>query len=315
MKKGVLTIFNLAIFATVVFGQNLVPNYSFEQYTTCPNASSQINFASPWYGPTNNSTEYLNSCSAMYNPSIAGAGQVPRTGNAYAAMWIFNGIPDYKEYLQVGLLDTLRTDSCYYVEFYVCLLRGCRFAANNIGAHFSQDTIWSTGTGYYLNITPDILLPGNPIISDTSNWVKIYGNYQANGGEKFITIGNFFSDANTDTISILPFPNYYGSYYLIDDVSVVKCSQMGLIPNNFNNEINLFPNPFSSATTLSSNSSFKDAELSIYDYHGNLMKQISNINGSSFNLQRENLSAGLYFLQLTQKDKLFRKYKIMISDN
>ena len=52
--------------------QNLVPNPSFETYTACPTAGSQIYYANPWTGPTTNSTGYYNSCSS--------ASGVPRCG-------------------------------------------------------------------------------------------------------------------------------------------------------------------------------------------------------------------------------------------
>src|SRR5438105_278491 len=42
--------------------QNLVPNYSFETYTSCPTGSSQIYLAVPWKGVTTNSSDYFNVC-------------------------------------------------------------------------------------------------------------------------------------------------------------------------------------------------------------------------------------------------------------
>jgi len=38
---------------------------------------------------------------------------------------------------------------------------------------------------------------GNPVITDTLNWIKISGIYAANGGEDHIIIGNFYDDART----------------------------------------------------------------------------------------------------------------------
>jgi hypothetical protein len=97
---------------------------------------------------------------------------------------------------------------------------GITYAVNNIGINFSNTSITNTGTGYILNLNPNILKFNNPIINDTLNWVEISGIYIANGGEKYITLGNFFDDANTDTINT---GNgwYLGAYYYIDDVSVI----------------------------------------------------------------------------------------------
>ena len=63
MKKIKFILFLLiSIFSFEGYGQvNLVPNYSFESYTTCPTASGQISYAVPWIG-TNSSTDYFSSC-------------------------------------------------------------------------------------------------------------------------------------------------------------------------------------------------------------------------------------------------------------
>jgi hypothetical protein len=303
----------LIVYAKFMLGQNLVPNYSFETYTACPNAASQINLATPWYGPTSNSTDYLNYCSPTRNPS-AGT-QSPRTGNGYASMWFYNpGMTDYKEYLQVELTDTLRSNTCYYVEFYVNLVNGVRFGVNNIGAHLSNQAIWTTGTGYYLNIAPHILLPGNPIITDTVNWTRISGTYTALGGEKFITIGNFFSDANTDTLAIQGFPYYFGSYYNIEDVSVVDCSSVGINEINSNINVQISPNPFSSETIIQTNRNLKNANLIVYNSIGQIVKQIKNLSGQTVTLSRDNLPNGLYFIRFTENNKIAVVDKLVIAD-
>jgi hypothetical protein len=66
------------------------------------------------------------------------------------------------------------------------------------------------------------------IIKDTLNWVKIEGSFIANGSERFITIGNFFDGAHTDTLFTLYWGwgvTYHG-VYLFDDVSVINCENI-----------------------------------------------------------------------------------------
>ncbi len=55
---------------------------------------------------------------------------------------------------------------------------------------------------------------------DTVNWVKIQGLYQANGGELYITIGDFLNDSSTIFQIADSTSNYYGAYYFIDDVNL-----------------------------------------------------------------------------------------------
>lgn len=79
--------------------------------------------------------------------------------------------------------------------------------------------------------------------------------------------------------------------------------------------ISLFPNPFSSSATLQLSDTYHNATLSIFNSSGQLMKQIKNISGRSFILNRDGLSSGLYFIQLTQNDKMSITDKLLIIDN
>jgi hypothetical protein len=89
----------------------------------------------------------------------------------------------------------------------------------------------------------------------------------------------------------------------------------GIKENDNNLNITIFPNPFFSQTTLHSNIIFNDAILTVYNSYGQQIKQIKNISGQTIILQRDNLSSGLYFLQLTQDNKTFARDKLIIIDN
>lgn len=214
--------------------QNLVPNWSFETYTVCPNASGQLPSATPWTAPTNNSGDYYNSCSSSYNvPNYLGGYQKAKEGSAFAAIWCtqMNGTgssSNYREYLQVQLNDTLTTFKCYYVEFFVNLYEYSRYGINNISANLDKNKYLTTGTGFVLNLPPHIMCYGNPVIKDTINWVKISGTYNSGGGEKYLTIGNFKNDNNTDTTSAIK--NSIGSYFFFDAVSVYSINPTGVLP-------------------------------------------------------------------------------------
>ena len=61
----------------------------------------------------------------------------------------------------------------------------------------------------------------NPLI-DVENWLKIEGEFKAEGGEKFLTIGNFFPAQQSNIID-LEYLTYLlpGAYYYIDDIELV----------------------------------------------------------------------------------------------
>jgi len=211
---------------------NLVSNYSFEQNYSC--GSSGGGGANYWESPTvvtNFQYSYANACSV--NPCCGvpsntfGYGwQYARTGVAYTGiLFSTNDGSNTRFYLQTQLIDSLKSNRCYYIEFFVNLFNYAKYANNNISLLVGDTAILSNNINpAYAN--PQILQYGNPCITDTLNWVKVGGIYLAHGGEKFITIGNFTDDFHTDSLRVR---NIGGnSSYNIDDVSVIPLDSLQL---------------------------------------------------------------------------------------
>ncbi len=217
----------IILLSKICFSQNLVPNPSFEDYTSCPDASSQLFYAIPWIAKDNNSVEYFNSCSSTRGvPNHGSSFQYAKTGQAYAGFWAYNGINNnYREYLQVQLNSILSVNNCYLITFYVNTDIG-NYAVNSIGGYISNIAIGSTtGSGSILNYEPQILKFMNPILKDSANWIEISSIYYSTGDENYLTIGNFYNDASTDTLST-GYSTYEGAYYNIDDVSVIAIDDL-----------------------------------------------------------------------------------------
>lgn len=87
--------------------------------------------------------------------------------------------------------------------------------------------------------------------------------------------------------------------------------------NELENEItvSVFPNPFSSTTTLQTSKIFKNATLTICNSFGQQIIQIKNIYGHTITLHRDNLPSGLYFIRMTQDNKTLITDKLIITDN
>jgi len=212
---------------------NIVPNYSFESTINCA-VSVGGGGANNWISPTYLSYaqySYFNACSinpccGVPNNTYGAGWQYARTGIAYAAMFFSsNDGSSIRYYLQTQLLDTLKAYHCYYIEFYVNLIKAAKCANNNISLFINDTGIGNNGLKP-VYLIPQILQYGNPIITDTLNWVRVGGIYTAQGSESFITIGDFTDDAHTDTVNISG-GNYPGGYY-IDDVSVIPLDSMQL---------------------------------------------------------------------------------------
>lgn len=212
---------------------NLVPNYSFEQYTVCPtgHTSDVPNF---WYKPDRRAARYFNACANNANPvfgvptnsSGLDGFQNAKTGQAYMALFYYNG-NNSRNYIQVKLLDSFKINKCYYAEYYVNLMNFYMLGCNNQSMLFTNNPIY-VDTANNLQI-----LPTNPqiqnsfIVTDTLHWVKIAGVFTAQGGEQYLTLGNFKNNAQTATRQIQP-TGYLGAAYYLEDVTVVPLDSFTL---------------------------------------------------------------------------------------
>ncbi|HYG51306.1 MAG TPA: T9SS type A sorting domain-containing protein, partial [Flavobacteriales bacterium] len=281
-----------------IFCQNLVPNPGFEVFTSCPDLSqdpNEINLAIPWYNPTTSSPDLYDTCS---DPGLAGVPhnfngyQHPHSGHAYAGVYVYGG-SSAREYLQVELLDTLVAGEQYSVEFYVNLTVNFSYhcAIDEIELLLSNNPITS-GNVYYLNYTAQIKSPPGVFITDTLNWTLVSGVYTALGGERYITIGNFKDDNNTDTIDVDPQSTAKQSYYYIDDVSITQITGVDETENNF--VFNIYPNPASNKVTIENNKHI--GSIFLYDMLGNVIKETS-LNDIRTEIDVSNLTGGVYFLK------------------
>ncbi len=208
---------------------NLVPNGDLEQYLTCPSNASlpQGKQSSPqyWYKPDKRGGGYWNACSPTLNVPFAatavGPGYQPaRSGVGYIGMYYRSG-NDVRNYFQVKLNDSLRAGKCYYGEYYVSLANGCNLGCNNQSMLLTAAPIYADTAKYKLIIpaSPQIMNAGN-IITDTVNWVKVSGVFTAVGGEQYLTLGNFKTDAETNYLVYYPGGSHFGALYFADDVAV-----------------------------------------------------------------------------------------------
>jgi hypothetical protein len=155
--------------------------------------------------------------------------QYPKTGNGYAGIAMFfdtasSNINNWREYIEVGLTSSLIKGQKYCVRFYTNKGNISCYAVKNIQAVLTNDSLLynDQNYGYITSVTP--IMEADSVITDTLNWIPIQTTYSAHGGERFLTIGNFSSGANTVYKYVWPFGGTPGSlgYYLIDDVSIYE---------------------------------------------------------------------------------------------
>jgi gliding motility-associated-like protein len=284
---------------------NLVPNPGFEIYTECPQFGGQVNFAPPWYDPTGASSDYFNTCStSSQNPLYSWAGsQAPYSGNSFMGFFVFiNNGSVSREYIQVKLNEPLHQGIEYCAEFYVSLADTSDYAVHNLGCLFTDTPVTHpTVPPFLINLQAQIVNDGsiNPL-NNTKIWTKIQGTFIAQGGEQYLTIGNFYDDSQSDTswIGGSGGGGYYFSYYYIDNVYVSFCNYVPpqvIIPNVFSPDNNSFNDVFFIKT-----SGVSSYNATIYNRWGievRTLSQNDSIWDGTYN--QKPLSEGVYFLSIT----------------
>lgn len=232
---------------------NLIPNPSFESNTGIPDNPSQIYKTGNWYDAYGTVDYYTNSSPVVYNsPTCSvnslnnGIGhQAPRTGNAYAGL-ILKAFPtstmfpayQYIEQMGTGLTSPLLKDHVYDFSMYYNTAEISTYMNNRLSAYFSvnqftlplgavHDTNWWNANINYIKtqVNHD---PSKHLIFDTLNWQNLQGCFIAQGGESYMTIGNFkdarfnsIQNTNTGFISqCIGTQNTDYCYLYIDDVSL-----------------------------------------------------------------------------------------------
>jgi OOP family OmpA-OmpF porin len=236
------------ILNSLVFGQNLVPNGSFEESNWCPSYADgfYVEAAKYWSNPTLGTSDYFHSCSTDYDtfqqrfmfsvPQNYVGDQDARTGNAYAG-FSYTQVDDpqlpwldqiYSEYMQVELIHELTAGKFYDLQFYVSNAF-TSICGNSVGALF-VNTEMNQPHQTIIQQQPQVQSDLNVFFCDSTKWFEIRKTFQATGGERFLIIGVFTplyqmqtSDYNGNIISG---PGQFGAneYLYVDDVSLTETS-------------------------------------------------------------------------------------------
>lgn len=303
-------------FTSICFGQNLVPNPSFEDTVQCPTPNSQLQYATGWVNPNGYSPDYFHSCANISNPNFGvpnsyNGFQNAKTGVAYGGIYMpVNAGNDLREYIQIQLTDTLIAGLEYLVKFHVSLADSSIFSVNSIGAYLSNSAI-NSPTLKVFNVTPQVV--NNPTINpltDKNIWYEISDTIIAVGGENFITIGNFEFDSVVDTTTVIGGSSpSYASYYYIDDVSIeIKPTSI----NEFSttNIFSFYPNPANDILNIRLNK-IGNYTIQLFDVIGNIISNKIVLSNNVIDIT--NYSNGIYFIQLSEKNKILNTSKLIIN--
>lgn len=214
--------------------QNMVKNPSLEQYQKVPTDLGQVNALAYWSSANGATPDYFHARVrnvAIDVPKNRMGIAEPRTGKGYAGIYAYTSRyakQNFREYLQVQLKQPMEQGATYCIKVHVFLAHssnralralgviGSRFVLENKHEHFIE-TDWSP-----------LIKPDRSYIDERS-WVELRGNYEAVGGERYLSIGNFAEDKKTDVVGAVAVdsfsnPNVDFAYYYVDDVCVTDLS-------------------------------------------------------------------------------------------
>lgn len=154
--------------------------------------------------------------------------QQPRTGNGYCGFDTFEDNYEMKEFLRVELNEVLEPNKVYCLSFWLSLSDSSSYETDRIHAYFSSVDSSVADDSYLLPNTQIEIITGFGM--PTNNWVHYSGEFLAEGGERFLTIGNFQQNTQIQYVFLgqNQIPQY--AYYYIDDVSLTECGSLN-VPN------------------------------------------------------------------------------------
>jgi hypothetical protein len=213
--------------------QNLVPNWSFEEISSCPHYQGEIEKAVGWL--TFRGTESCELYHVCGHPDSCGVPwnmygeQWPSHGDGYAGIHTFSdddGWPWYtREWIGIQLTEPMVAGATYHASLKVSLALGrgaphverCRFANDRNGLLFTT-THWVQNDFHPVPGYAQIY--GTDVVEDTLGWTVISGSFVADSAYRYVVVGNFFSDEETNWSLMDPNGTGYLAYYYIDEVCV-----------------------------------------------------------------------------------------------
>lgn len=203
----------------------------------------------------------------------------------------------------------------------------------------NDSIFWMLGTQYITGpstFVDDWSVSNKTVPVPIGQWflLEVYWNQQNNNtGRIWIAIDStvifdVYAD-NENNSSIFDwhlFKTYTGKqsidsgyiYQWIDDVEIWDSIPTIATSVQYNssslNSAKVYPNPFSSTTTLQADKILKNATLTVYDSFGQIVNHIDNLSRQKIVFHRDNLPTGLYFVRLTEDNKIIAVDKLIITD-
>ena len=314
----------LTSFLTLSFGQvNLAPNGSFETYTLCPSTVGQLpsefSNAANWWGVLI-TPDYYNTCATNTVagvPSNWNGYQLPSSGNAYAGMYSYTDLmfpSSIRESVTAQLTSPMVIGQKYYVKIMLNASlvpsSGINSFTNKMGLLFSTNQFSAGINPHPINNFAHVY--STNVISDSLNWIKIFSPFVADSNYNYVSVGNFFLDANTtiQTASTST-AGVNSAYFFFDDICISTDSSF-CYDWNYTTDIaklkkqeilfKVYPNPSTTKINIEFiNPDNQFADITIINQLGEIIYKHKQWTIIEKEIPIDNLSNGSYFIQVKTK--------------
>lgn len=251
------------------------------------------------------------SVSTGLNPAYSIRSLAAKGADLYAGT---NGQGIFKS-INNGASWTLLNSFYGYVSAISMAVSGSNILAGSVfnGILLSEDDglSWSP---VYQGYIYSIAVKGNNVFAGTAGGVAV----SSDNGLSWSSINNKgLSNLNilsvtTDDINLYAGTAGFGTFFT-PITQAIQAGVNNLFPSK--NFMQIFPNPFCTQTILQTDNYFKNASLTVHNSFGQTVKEIKNIYGHTITLYRDDLPNGIYFILMTQDEKIISTNKLIITNN
>jgi hypothetical protein len=310
-RYGRIVVLWLVGLCHIASAQELVPNGGFSFNDTCELNSLPDSNIEPWLDIFS-TPDFLHPCFPANEsvPISAGGGEAPFIGEGYSGLFTYRVGEEKREFIATPLVEELSPGISYHALLYVSMMDSAWYATKSIGMFFSEN-IPPSDLESLFEFVPQVEYEHEEFLTNKGGWIPIEGSFVANGGERYLTIGNFKGDSETDTLFIEgggfqgANPDFWKlSYYYVDGVSVIPDS-IYLGNNDIEVEevgFELYPNPNVGEFVVDLTMEETDiAEMTVFSISGQMIQKRSlNVGSNRLEMNEAN---GLYLYVVTINGK------------
>ncbi|UTW63006.1 OmpA family protein [bacterium SCSIO 12741] len=242
MKRNALKItfaLSAVLLVTAVQAQvNKVPNPNFEEIEKKIKGPGQIEAVLEWYSPEGMEPADVFCTDAKKEEvqvpmNIRGRAETVEGKNMVGILAYSEREAKPRTYIQTKMAKKLVAGKKYCIKMHISLSDLSKYAVDNVGMLLSGKALRQKDLEAY-DQTPQLTyvgLEGNNIVDDQYDWVELCREYEADGTERYVTIGNFAPQSAVKSKKMrrpreFKTPQTRDAYYYVDAVSVIALGHL-----------------------------------------------------------------------------------------